>query len=173
MAYLNIGTEMSGRAVTPTIPDAAEFTETKIVVKGYGNAKIVETVIDGAVSVYYQTATDSGTLYSRPVGESGTNTAVYLPDDFGVITEVDESAVSYVYLSRSDHDKTYAVTEDMAKVELDVVLRVEKGGTGASTGANALKNLLEDGPTILSSHQYGNSLPNSAPRGRIFFLKVT
>lgn len=173
MAYLNIGTDMSGRAVTPTIPDAAEFTETKIVVKGYGNAKITEIVDNGEVTVIYETATDSGILYNRPVGEAGVNTAAYLPDDFGVITEVDETAISYVYLSRTDHEKTYAVTEDMAKVEMPLVTPIEKGGTNATTGANALKNFFEAGPTILSSEQYGDSLPNSAPLGRLFFLKVT
>ena len=46
------------------------------------------------------------------------------------------------------------------------------GGTNASDGATAIKNLLAAGPTVLSSDQYGNSLPAAGTPGRIFFLKI-
>ena len=47
-----------------------------------------------------------------------------------------------------------------------------QGGTGANNGAVGLKNLLEAGPTILSSNQYGDTLPDVGTPGRIFFKKL-
>lgn len=46
------------------------------------------------------------------------------------------------------------------------------GGTGQSNGANALKALLAAGATILSSNQYGASLPAAGTAGRLFFKTV-
>ena len=56
---------------------------------------------------------------------------------------------------------------------LDGILPIKKGGTGASTGATALKNLFAAGATVLSSKQYGKTLPDPGYPGRIFFKKVT
>ena len=50
---------------------------------------------------------------------------------------------------------------------------IAKGGTGATNGATGLKNLFAAGATVLSSHQYGSSLPAAGTKGRIFFKKVT
>lgn len=49
---------------------------------------------------------------------------------------------------------------------------IAKGGTGATNGATGLKNLLAAGATVLSSHQYGDTLPSAGTAGRIFFKKV-
>jgi hypothetical protein len=49
-----------------------------------------------------------------------------------------------------------------------------KGGTGATNGADGLKNLLAAGPMILKEGvHYGDTLPNPGTPGRIFFKKVT
>jgi hypothetical protein len=53
------------------------------------------------------------------------------------------------------------------------VLSIAKGGTNASDGATGLKNLFAAGATILSSHQYGDSLPSAGQAGRIFFKKIS
>lgn len=45
-----------------------------------------------------------------------------------------------------------------------------KGGTGATDGATGLANLLSAGNMVLSSHQYGDTLPEPGVAGRIFFL---
>jgi len=58
----------------------------------------------------------------------------------------------------------------MAK--LGEIVTIAKGGTGSSNGATGLKNLLAAGNTILSSYQYGTSLPTAGTKGRIFFKKV-
>lgn len=57
-----------------------------------------------------------------------------------------------------------AATED--------IVPVEKGGTGATDGATGLKNLFSAGSTVLSTNQYGDTLPSSGVHGQIFFLKL-
>jgi len=52
-------------------------------------------------------------------------------------------------------------------------LAITRGGTGATNGATALKNLFAAGNTVLSSYQYGTSLPTAGTAGRIFFKKVS
>ena len=58
----------------------------------------------------------------------------------------------------------------MAK--LGATVTIAKGGTGSSNGATGLKNLLAAGNTVLSSYQYGTSLPTAGTKGRIYFKKV-
>lgn len=53
------------------------------------------------------------------------------------------------------------------------IISVENGGTNASDGATGLKNLFADGATVLSSYQYGDTLPAAGTVGRIFFKKLT
>jgi hypothetical protein len=53
------------------------------------------------------------------------------------------------------------------------ILAITRGGIGSSNGATGLKNLFAAGNTVLSSHQYGNSLPAAGTNGRIFFKKVS
>ena len=64
-----------------------------------------------------------------------------------------------------DYDKkTYVDKAD--------VISLENGGTNATDGANGLKNLFAAGATILSSNQYGDTLPAAGTKGRIFFKKL-
>ena len=48
---------------------------------------------------------------------------------------------------------------------------IANGGTGASDGATGLANLFAAGSTILSSNQYGDTLPDAGTAGRLFFKK--
>ncbi len=52
------------------------------------------------------------------------------------------------------------------------VTPIEQGGTGATDGENGLKNLLAAGNMILSSNQYGDTLPTAGVAGRLFFKVV-
>ena len=52
-------------------------------------------------------------------------------------------------------------------------LAITKGGTGATNGATGLANLFAAGNTVLSSYQYGDTLPSSASEGTMFFKKAT
>ena len=63
-------------------------------------------------------------------------------------------------------NKGYAILTTQAAVT------VGQGGTGSTNGATGLKNLLAAGNTVLSSYQYGTSLPSAGTAGRIFFKKV-
>lgn len=56
--------------------------------------------------------------------------------------------------------------------DLAGVVPVNSGGTGSADGSIGLNNLLKAGPMILSSDQYGTSLPNAGTVGRLFFKKV-
>jgi cytoskeletal protein RodZ len=60
-----------------------------------------------------------------------------------------------------------------AKPGVTGVLPLKNGGHGASNGSEGLKNLLAAGPMVLSSYQYGDTLPAPGTPGRIFFLKVS
>ena len=75
------------------------------------------------------------------------------------------SAGSASTVSRSDH--VHALP---ALTSCTGTLTVAKGGTGSSNGATGLKNLFAAGNTILSSYQYGSSLPSSGTAGQLFFL---
>ena len=66
----------------------------------------------------------------------------------------------YVYAETSN-------PESSKVQDLDVL-----GITGSSNGATGLKNLLAAGNTILSSYQYGTTLPAAGNAGRIFFKKA-
>ena len=53
------------------------------------------------------------------------------------------------------------------------VTPIESGGIGSDDGAEGLANLFAAGNTVLSSYQYGTSLPAAGTKGRIFFKKVS
>lgn len=50
---------------------------------------------------------------------------------------------------------------------------IKNGGTGSNNGATGLANLFAAGYTVLSSYQYGDTLPEAGVPGRIFFKKVS
>jgi hypothetical protein len=52
------------------------------------------------------------------------------------------------------------------------IVPIENGGTNSSNGATGLKNLFASGATVLSSFQYGDTLPSAGTKGRIFFKRV-
>lgn len=69
-------------------------------------------------------------------------------------------------------EKVTVSHEHSASAITSGTLPIARGGTGASNGATGLKNMFAAGDTILSSHQYGDTLPATATKGRIFFRKV-
>jgi hypothetical protein len=79
---------------------------------------------------------------------------------------------SNITLGASDVQAAPAEHEhDMAHITSGI-LGMDQGGTNASTGADGLKNLFADGPTVLSSHQYGDALPSGGAKGQVFFVKI-
>lgn len=65
-------------------------------------------------------------------------------------------------------DSLYVIADS-----LHGTLPMVNGGTNASNGADGLANLLADGKTVLSSYQYGDTLPEAGTVGRIFFKKIS
>ena len=66
----------------------------------------------------------------------------------------------------------YKLATKFDKPENDIV-PIVNGGTSASNGADGIKNLFAAGATVLSSHQYGDTLPAAGTAGRIFFKKLS
>lgn len=64
------------------------------------------------------------------------------------------------------------LNEKFDKPENNIV-PIANGGTNASNGATGLKNLFASGATVLSSYQYGDTLPAAGTAGRIFFKKLS
>lgn len=98
------------------------------------------------------------------------------------ITRADGSS-EYITLERAD-EPTVAGTplnaetfnkiiDELSSVESDEIVPIARGGTGATDGSTGLKNLLTSGAMILSSNQYGDTLPDPGVPGRIFFKRVT
>ena len=52
------------------------------------------------------------------------------------------------------------------------IVPIINGGTNASDGAIGLANLFAAGATVLSSNQYGDTLPEAGTVGRIFFKRL-
>ena len=75
------------------------------------------------------------------------------------------------YTSRIIESSSGVVTLNGSEIRTGTV-EMKNGGTGASDGATGLNNLFAAGATVLSSHQYGGSLPDAGTVGRVFLKKV-
>lgn len=116
-AMLNIGIDLGGKTISANIPSGVTFAERKTVIQTNNGNYIEEYVTNGTsyVTVYYNDVS-LGNLYKYDTGASYEN--ITLPDDFGVVSEIDHYSVSYPYLSRNENGNVYAFTEDSNKVEL-------------------------------------------------------
>ena len=67
--------------------------------------------------------------------------------------------------------QNYINYQDLGVDPQDGIIPIAHGGHGASTAEGGLKNLLENGKMILSSKQYGSTLPKTdLTDGQIFYL---
>lgn len=74
------------------------------------------------------------------------------------------------------YDGTFWILNDVAQAsaqDLMGAVPIKNGGTGSNNGATGLANLFAAGYTVLSSYQYGDTLPEAGVPGRIFFKKVS
>lgn len=74
------------------------------------------------------------------------------------------------------YDGTFWILDDSIQAsaqDLMGAVPLKNGGTGANNGATGLANLFAAGYTVLSSYQYGDTLPAAGVPGRIFFKKVS
>lgn len=116
-AMLNIGIDLGGKTISANIPSGVTIAERKTVIQTNNGNYIEEYVTNGTsyVTVYYNDVS-LGNLYKYDTGASYEN--ITLPNDFGVVSEIDTYSVSYPYLSRTENGNVYAFTEDSNKVEL-------------------------------------------------------
>lgn len=72
------------------------------------------------------------------------------------------------------YQSKYTGSEIESKLDkIGSVVPITSGGTEAADGATGLANLFAAGTTVLSSHQYGSSLPLDVSDGTLFFKKST
>ena len=85
------------------------------------------------------------------------------------ITDVD-------FIESLDSSESFFINQNNTIKQINktnIVFDTINGGTGANDGATGLANLFAAGNTILSSYQYGDTLPAAGIKGRVFFKKVT
>ena len=70
----------------------------------------------------------------------------------------------------ADRNNPHQVTAEQIGA-LSGIVPITNGGTGATDGATGLKNLFAAGTTVLSSNQYGDTLPDTSTVGQLFFKK--
>lgn len=90
--------------------------------------------------------------------------------EYITLERADEPTVVGTPLNAATFNKLIA---EFGSAESTDIIPIVRGGTGATDGATGLKNLFAAGATVLSSHQYGDTLPDPGTPGRIFFKKVT
>ena len=123
MSVLTIGIDLGGRTLTSTIPAGTTVSANKYIAKTIAGNYIQEKVASGVTKCVVVVGGSETVIYQSTGSSTPVNLGTFsMPDDFGVINEVDESAVFYEYIIRGDHEKLYVLTEDMAKVELGEAL---------------------------------------------------
>lgn len=127
-------------------------------------AEIAASIGEKAPSAHEHSASDitSGTL---GVNRGGTGKATHTSN--AVLTGNGTSAVKNVATASGAMFATAANGAPKFGT-----LPIAQGGTGATDGATGLKNLLASGATVLSSYQYGTTLPSAGTAGRLFFKVV-
>lgn len=166
---ITIGTDLNGRKITATIPETTEITEQKIIAKTNSNNYIAENkmTVEGqtgecSVGYYHYLNGDqaeTAMFYVRNSSEVVVNlTNFTLPDDFGVVTEIDDTAVLYDYLFRNCHEKVYVICEDFCKEESmtkdDIKTEIEEQARSYGVPVNSIFNF--DGDTIPGGYEEVN-----------------
>lgn len=120
---LAVGISLDGRYITNTVPDDTSISEMKYIAKGNPGCYIAEDVVDGVSRGYiHYFDKDNNEVTEVFYSYDGNTTTVnvgsfYINDGFGTITEVDDTAVLYEYISRTGNEKVYVVSEDYSKKE--------------------------------------------------------
>lgn len=123
MANLSIGINLDNRTLSLNIPDETTIEDLKYIAKVNSNNYIAEDTVNGVSRGYYHFLNENNEAETAIFYQyDGTTTLVNidsftLPDNFGTITKVDETATLFDYISRNSHEKVYVISEDYAKNE--------------------------------------------------------
>lgn len=107
---LDIGINLNDRFLYLSIPNNSNITEFKYICKTDNNNYLAE---DSTGGYYHYEGED--TYFYKP--NDINLESIKLPDDFGIIFEIDETSVLFEYIERVSHEKVYVTTEDWAKEE--------------------------------------------------------
>jgi hypothetical protein len=155
-----------------TLEDAKKYTDTEIA-EWVGITKVSEQITTAVAAKADRDHDHNDEYYteaeidSKLSGKANSNHGTHVTYGTSTTTLGTASAGSASTVSRSDH--VHALP---ALTSCTGMLTVDKGGTGATDGANGLKNLFAAGDTVLSAHQYGTTLPSPGTVGRIYLKKV-
>lgn len=155
-------------AATAAIAEAKQIAESAATAAQSAGAKADAITVEsiGAAASSHNHSTSNITSGTLGVARGGTGKATHTSN--AVLTGNGTSAVNNVATASG---ALYATSANgAAKFG---TLPIAQGGTGATTGAAALKALFAAGNAVMSSYQYGTALPTSGfTAGRIFFKKV-
>ena len=119
---LKVGDDLNSRTLYFNVPsDIVIGNDVKYICKTTNsNSYIFEGEDDGVVGLFVHYVNSQSEEITESIFNTGTliHESYSLPDDFGDITEVDETAVCYQYTKKAGHEKLYAVTEDGNKEEV-------------------------------------------------------
>lgn len=133
----------------------------KITVDSSGHVSAATAVTKADITALGIPAQDTNTTYT--LGSFGiTASATELNYTDGVTSNI-QTQLNGKAASSHTHDDRY-FTESEINTKLS---------SKADATATGLRTMLANGATVLSSHQYGTSLPSAGTAGRIFFKKVT
>lgn len=113
---LVLGDDLSGRKIYVKPQGSYTVTEEKVIARASSTNYFYETAGNVGYCKYKNAANTITTITFYQNG--GYMASFDLPDDFGVLYEVDDSAVLYGMLKRIANQKVYGFTEDMNRVEV-------------------------------------------------------
>jgi len=125
MANYNLtpGISLDSRFLTSTIPDGTTVSGFKVIAKSSVNNYIAEDYASGTTRGYVHYIDEDNNEVTAVFYEYNGSTTVVnassfqVYSGFGVITEVDDTATLYQYLTRLSNEKVYVVSEDFSREE--------------------------------------------------------
>lgn len=153
-------------AVTNAKLGASAVTEAKLGDGAVTTAKLA----DGAATVPKGgTGRSTLTAYYLLVGNGTSEVALLTPSGSGCVLMSNGTSAYPAFKAQTNITAVGTITSG---VWSGTAIALTHGGTGSTNGATGLKNLFASGSTILSSYQYGSSLPSAGNTGRLFFKTV-
>lgn len=126
---LQTGISLNNRTLFLNIPNGTSINSLKYIAKTDNpNNYIAE---DNEIGYFHYLDEEENEVISIFYRKNGINhESIKLPDNFGVITEIDDTAVLYQYIKRTSHEKVFVISEDMGQKESmgkeDIEIEVEE-----------------------------------------------
>ena len=161
---------LQGKAGATDVPSVAQATPS-ITVSSSGLVTASATQEEGLVAAGTKSSTKQLDTQAAQTIIPGTEDQVINPGVYVTGSQTIKGDENLIADNIAKDVSIFGVTGTYES-ELDSVVPMELGGTGAEDGAEGLANLFAAGPTVLSAEQYGDELPPAGTPGRIFFKRV-